>query len=105
MPTALSAEHSLPPHAADTNYQHPPLQRELRRPRSFGRSLIANDSLKCIFQLLSEPHSHSRIPSAHQVTIQTLTTDPQFKFYCRNWLKQALRALNDTGLSPTDIRD
>lgn len=47
--------------------RHQPLQRELRRPRSFGRSLIANDSLKCIFQHRSAIHPQSRVPSARQI--------------------------------------
>lgn len=53
--------------------RHPPLQRELRRPRSDGRSLIANDSLKCIFQHRSELHPHSRVSSARQYTIHSLS--------------------------------
>lgn len=53
--------------------RHPPLQRELRRPRSFGRSLIANASLKCIFQHRSKIHPHSRVSSASQYTIRSLS--------------------------------
>lgn len=44
---------------------HIPLHRELRRPRSLGRSLIANASLKCIFQNNFVLHPHSlRVSSA-----------------------------------------
>lgn len=77
--------------AAVTASGHPPLQRELRRPRSLGRSLIANDSLKCIFQHHSELHPHSRVSSAGQYTIHSLSPSQNTSQY--RWNSNRGRAL------------
>lgn len=53
-------------HSQIMKHDHIPLQRELRRARSAGRSLMANDSLKCIFPSNRTPHPHLNVASAHE---------------------------------------